>query len=241
MAFLQPPEDRQPAFNIPAAVGALIAAFIAVHIARVYIFAGQSEAILERYAFNPALYSQAFLAAHNFATPSLWARAIPFVSYIFLHGDFTHLAINSLWLLAFGPVVARRFGGALFLLFFFICGIAAALVQLACSWGDFEPVIGASGAISGLMAAGIRMLPLQDMRNPTWHPVLPLTSPQVLVFSLIWVVINVASGLTGFAGVGSELRLIAWQAHLGGYAAGLLLTDLFERLRREPSDVDRLA
>jgi membrane associated rhomboid family serine protease len=222
MAFLQPPESRQPAFNVPGVVLLLIGAFVAVHVAR--NFGLLPDDILERYAFNPALYSQAFLSAHNLDAGPLWLRVVPFVTYIFLHADATHLAINSIWLLAFGPVVARRFGSGLFLVFFFVCGVAAAAVQLAFSWGEFEPMIGASGAISGMMAAAIRMLPLQDLRSAqSSQPLMPLMDRQVLIFSTVWIVINTVSGVTGFAGVGTELRLIAWQAHLGGYLCGLLL------------------
>ena len=83
---------------------------------------------------------------------------VPLVSHMFLHGGFLHLTVNCLWFLAFGPIVARRYGTAMFLLFFFVCGVAGALTYLAFNWGSPEPVIGASGGISGLMAAGIRML-----------------------------------------------------------------------------------
>ena len=107
---------------------------------------------------------------------------MPFVSYMALHNDVTHLAVNSLWLLAFGPVVARRFGAGLFLLFFLICGVAGAATYLALNWGSPEPVIGASGAISGLMAAGLRLLP--TMRpSPGTEPLLPALSRQVVMFS----------------------------------------------------------
>ena len=57
---------------------------------------------------------------------TVWERAIPFVSYMGLHASWTHLVINCLWLLAFGPVVARRFGSVLFLVFFLVCGVAGA-------------------------------------------------------------------------------------------------------------------
>jgi membrane associated rhomboid family serine protease len=238
MAFLQPPASQQPAVNIPWPVALLLVAFVAVHVLRTVLLPGLSDVILARYAFNPALYSQAFLSANNLDPGSLWDQSIPFLSYIFLHGDWTHLAINSLWMLAFGPVVARRFGALRFFLFFFVCGIAAAAVQMLCTWGQFAPIIGASGAISGLMAAGIRMLPLQGpLHERLGTPLLPLLSRQVLLFSSIWAITNVAAGLTGFAGVGSEIRLIAWQAHLGGYAAGLLLCDLFDRWRNQTAPV----
>lgn len=229
MAFLQPPASQQPAFNVPMSVALLLALLVAVHVVLALLPADESEALVMRFAFNPALYSPAFLHAHGIADAvPLWLRVVPFVSYMLLHGDLTHLAINCLWLLAFGPIVARRFGAGLFMAFFLVCGIAAALVQLFSTWGQFVPIIGASGAISGLMGASIRMLPLAGPRGT--GRLLPLTSSRVVLFSLIWVVINVVAGLTGFTGVGTELRLIAWQAHLGGYACGLLLSGLFDRM-----------
>jgi membrane associated rhomboid family serine protease len=168
---------------------------------------------------------------------SLWERAIPFVSYMGLHGSWTHLIINCFWLFAFGPIVARRFGNALFLLFFLVCGVAAAITYLAFNWGGALPVVGASGAISGLMAAGLRMLPGQaPWVQQSEAPLAPLFSRQILVFAVIWTAINLMTAVTGF-GMGGESGLVAWQAHLGGFFAGLLLCAPFDRLR--PRDVDR--
>jgi len=228
MAFLQPPASQQPAFNVPVSVTVVLGLLVAVHVLLALLPADQSEDLVLRFAFNPALYSPAFLQSHGIDAVPLWLRVVPFLSYMLLHGDLTHLAINCLWLLAFGPIVARRFGSLRFLAFFIICGIGAALVQLFSTWGQFAPIIGASGAISGLMGAGIRMLPLAGPRQT--GPLLPLTSSRVVFFSLVWIVTNVVTGLTGFAGVGSGLRLIAWQAHLGGYACGLLLSGWFDRV-----------
>ncbi|HEX2590862.1 MAG TPA: rhomboid family intramembrane serine protease [Rhizomicrobium sp.] len=230
MAFLQPPASQQPAFNVPTSVVLLLVLLIGVHGALALLPAATADSIVAQYAFNPALYSSAFLDTHHIDGGAWWQRAIPFVSYIFLHADLMHLAINCLWLLAFGPVVARRFGGLRFLIFFLICGICAAAFQMVCSWGSFAPIIGASGAVSGLMAAGIRMLPLQDNRiSARFEKLMPIWSRQVLLFSIVWTLINVVAGITGFAGVGTELRLIAWQAHIGGYVAGLFLSTLFDR------------
>src|SRR5579872_1228617 len=159
MAFLQPLPPHQPLFRAPAVVVCLIGFFAAVHLLRTLVEPMQDAFWVSRFAFIPALYSPAFLAAQGLQPVSWWWRAVPFVSHMALHNDFVHLAINSLWLLAFGPVVARRFGTALFLLFFVICGIAGAATHLAFNWGSPMPVIGASGAISGLMAAGLRLLP----------------------------------------------------------------------------------
>lgn len=235
MAFLQPqssdPWIRQPVFRAPAVVVSLIAILIAAHGARVLMPPGLSAELVNQFAFIPARYSHAFLATHN-VDPGGWlARGVPFVSYMALHNDFTHLAINSLWLLAFGPIVARRWGGFLFLLFFLTCGVAGALTHLAFNWGSLVPVIGASGAISGLMAAGLRLLPSQaPWARAGEEKLAPIFSRQILIFTLVWMGINLLAGLTGL-GVGGEVGMIAWQAHLGGYLAGLFLAEPFDRLR----------
>jgi membrane associated rhomboid family serine protease len=232
MAFLQPHAPRQPVFRVPAVVLILIAALVGAHVARTLASEAQSLAWINQYAFIPARYAHAFLSQHGMG---LVAQAVPFLTYMFLHNDYTHLAINSLWLFAFGPIVARRFGPVLFLVFFALCGVAGAATHLAFNWGSADPVIGASAAISGLMAAGLRLLPTErppwaDTAPPSEAPMLPLWSRQIILFTLIWAVLNVVAGFTGF-GMAGEVGLIAWQAHLGGYFAGLLLSGPFDALR----------
>ena len=222
MAFLHSGPARQPAFNAPLVVLGLIAALVAAHGLRMALPAAQSDALIARYAFVPARLL--------FAGP-LWDKAVPFVSYMALHGDWAHVGINSLWLLAFGPIVARRFGAPLFLLFFLACGIAGAALFLAFDWGGTNPVVGASAGISGLMAAAIRLLPRHfSWAQPAEAPMAPLLSRQVLSFSAVWVVLNMVAGTLGL-GLAPEGQAIAWQAHLGGYFAGLVLASAFDRLR----------
>jgi membrane associated rhomboid family serine protease len=239
MAFLQSqpsnPWTRQPIFRIPGVVLGLILLLVLAHVARVMAPGSLSGDIINRFAFIPARYSPTFLAAHDLDPGSWIDRAVPFVSYMALHNDFTHLAINSLWLLAFGPIVARRFGAPLFLLFFLICGVTAAVTHLAFNWSSLMPVIGASGAISGLMGAGLRLLPTQaPWAVPGEDKLAPIFSRQIVIFTVIWMAINLAAGLTGF-GMGGETGLIAWQAHMGGYLAGLLLAGPFDRFRPRPA------
>src|SRR5205823_3261481 len=125
--------------------------------------------------------------------------------------------INSLWLFAFGPIVGRRWGSVLFLVFFIVCGASGAVTYLAFNCASPIPVVGASGAISGLMATALRMLPGQaPWAVPGEAPLAPLFSRQILVFTAIWATINLLTGLTGL-GMGGESGLIAWQAHLGGF------------------------
>jgi len=235
MAFLQSAPPRQPIFRAPAVVLWLIAVVAGLHALRLWLPAALGQDMVYEYALIPARYSHAFVASQAGLVASwpgtVLERAIPFVSYMGLHNDWTHLIINSLWLLAFGPVVARRQGPLLFLLFFLVCGAAGALAYIALNWGSPVPVVGASGAISGLMAAALRMLPGQaPWAEPGTAPLAPLFSRQILIFTVVWAAINIVAGITGL-GVGGESGLIAWQAHLGGFLAGLLLCGPFDALR----------
>jgi membrane associated rhomboid family serine protease len=242
MNAMVPPEDipdqPQPFLRLPVGVGILAALLIALYAALSFAPPALYEYVLVNYAFIPARYSPAFLAAHNADAGSLIGRALPFVTYIFLHGSWMHVIVNTVWLLAFGPVVSRRFGVLRFLAFFILCGIAGAAIQLACSWGSTDPIIGASAAISGLMGAAFRLLGRDGGGVFRPQPLAPIFSRQILTISLVWVVINVIAGVTGLGTGGTGVQLIAWQAHLGGYAAGLLLAGLFDPLSRlKPGEV----
>jgi membrane associated rhomboid family serine protease len=240
MAFFQDPA-RQPAVRLPAATLGLVVVLVAAHVARIMATPAVQRAIIVNYAFFPARYSKAFLAAHGLDPGSLWDRSIPFVSYIFLHANFTHLLLNCVWLLPFGAITARRFGVLEFYAFFLICGVAGAAAHLATHWGSPDYAIGASAAIAGLMAAGFRLLPFADATRkngepqsgvtyPTLPPILPILSPRVLLWSALVIAIFTFAGVTGL-GSGPGVQVVAWQAHIGGYLAGLVLAGPFDQLR----------
>ncbi len=144
----------------------------------------------------------------------------------------------------FGAITARRFGALAFFAFFLTCGAAGAAAHLAFNWGSPDPVIGASGAISGLMAAGFRMFPpfgkfvadsgsraiAAGISARSEPPLAPFLSSRILTWSALWITINVLAGVTGL-GAGPGVHLIAWQAHVGGYLAGLLLAGPFDILQ----------
>ena len=232
MAFFQEVRPaREPIFRAPAAVLGLIGLLIVAHVARMLAPPALSLRILNEFALDPAAY------VSPAATWIDWL--VPPFSHMLLHGSLMHLTINCLWLLAFGPVVARRFGSASFLVFFVLCGIAGAACFVAMEWGMNVGAIGASGAISGLMAAAIRMIRFRDpYLNIATLPLMPVFSAQVLLFSAVWLALNFLTGLFGGVVMGT-IEPIAWQDHLGGYLAGLLLAGPFEyyvgfaaRLRR---------
>lgn len=223
MAFFQESTpSRAPFLNAPASVLILIGVIVASHLARIASGAN-AETLLVEYAFIPARYVAGF-------PTTLGSQILTFFSYVFLHAGYTHLIINALWLLAFGPEVARRLGTLKFLLFFFFCGAAAAALHLAFNWGSVNPVVGCSGAVSGLMGAAIRILyGRRGFIFGDGHALAPLFSRPIVTFSLMWVLVAVVTGIFG-VGVTGDALFVAWIAHLGGYFAGLAAIGPFDAM-----------
>lgn len=148
-------------------------------------------------------------------------------SSMFLHGGWPHALANAAFALPFGSAVARLHGPGLsralgFFGFYLLCGLVGGLVHIAFNLGDMTPVVGASGAVSGLMGAGARLLGRHGRLGP-------LGGPFVLALTGSYVAINLVMGLFGFAFTETGAG-VAWQAHLGGYFAGLLLIGPWARL-----------
>jgi membrane associated rhomboid family serine protease len=167
------------------------------------------------------------------------------VTYAFLHGSWAHVGFNCVWLVAFGSAVARRFSAARFLLLLLVASIAGALVQYIADVTSFQIVIGASAAVSGAMGAAIRFIfrpsdePVQmfdrSRLNEAFRlPALTLretfTTKATIAFVVFWFVSNLLFGLVPSLG-GLGTGPIAWQAHIGGFLAGLLLFPLFDPAR----------
>ena len=230
----------EPIFNVPSVVVSMIAVFGIIHAVRELILSAQQDVeFLWLFAFIPARYTPAVLAVDTLPG-GLGADVWTFVTYALLHGDLTHLAINVIWLLPFGTAVARRFGSARFLALFAASAAAGAGVHLLTHPGELLPMIGSSAAVSGFMAAAIRFVfqaggPLGVFRGgeaPIYHvPAVPLREalrdPRILAFLVVWFGLNALFGVgsVGFLGVDQP---VAWQAHIGGFLAGLLLFPLFD-------------
>ena len=139
---------------------------------------------------------------------------------LFLHGSWPHLLSNAAFGLAFATPVARRMGvdalGAVaFFLFFLVCGVVSNLGYALVVPHETAPLVGASGALAGLMAASSRL-----MAPGPW--LAPLNSQPVISMAGAWILVNLIVALVGWA-PGAGDAAVAWQAHLTGYAAGLLL------------------
>jgi membrane associated rhomboid family serine protease len=234
-------------FNVPAIVLAIIGICVLVLVGEELLLSNEEDiAFLYHFAFVPARYGKSLLPTESFpggTGADIWT----FVTYAFIHGDISHLGMNSLWFLPFGSAVARRFGNLRVIGFFAATAAAGAFTHLVTHWGELMPMIGASAAVSGFMAGAIRFAfqrggPLAMFRNedPAAYlvPAAPLSSalrdPRIMVFLLAWFGLNLLFGIGSISLPGGE-QSIAWQAHIGGFLAGLLLFPLFDPVPAQPT------
>lgn len=238
-------QKRQPVFNAPASVVGTLAVLIVVHAVRSALPEEQGVELLWTLAFVPARYSAALPAIPGGGL----ADVTSFMTYMLVHGDATHLVVNSVWMLAFGSAVAKRAGNGRFLLFSLACGIAGALTHLALYFGDMRPVVGASAAISGQMAAALRLIlgPRVRIASAETNPpsTLPplgetLRDPRMQVIVGVWTAMNLIFGL-GYVSLTEGEAAIAWEAHIGGFAFGLLCFGLFDRSAPPPPEPSEAA
>jgi membrane associated rhomboid family serine protease len=237
----------EPIFNVPPVVMGTIAAFVVVQVGRQFLLSADDDIdFLLWFSFIPVRYDSALepgVALPGGLAADIWT----FVTYALIHGNWVHLGVNSVWLLPFGTVVARRFGGWRYLLLFAITAAAGAAAHLLTNWGAILPMVGASASISGFMAAATRFAfqpggPLDSWRHhdPESYliPAAPLPvvlrNPRVFAFLGVWFGLNLLFGVGAAAVPGSD-EAVAWQAHIGGFLAGLLLFPLFDPVPRAPS------
>jgi membrane associated rhomboid family serine protease len=238
--------QREPLFNIPTVIVALIAVLAGIHGFRTLLLSDeQNIEFLLTFAFIPVRYDASIVPSG--ALPGgFGAEVWTFVTYSLIHANWMHFGVNSIWLLPFGSALARRFGAIRFLAFFGVTAAAGAAMHLATHAGEQFPMIGASAAVSGAMAAAMRFAfqrggPLnmmrtgddQDYRVPAIPLVRMLSDARVLIFVGVWFAINIIFGVGSFSITGSE-ETVAWQAHIGGFLAGLLLFTWFDPPGRSP-------
>jgi membrane associated rhomboid family serine protease len=230
---------REPLFNIPPVVIAVLAALALVHAVRTLLFNEQQDIeFLLTFSFIPVRYDSSVVVGE--ALPGGGADIWTFVTYALIHADWMHLAVNAVWFLPFGSAVARRFGAVRFLAFFVVTAAAGAAFHLATHAGEQFPMIGASAVVSGTMAAAMRFAfqrggPLgllgRSDEGSYRVPAIPLrgvlSDARVMLFLAVWFGINILFGLGSLPVTGSE-HSVAWQAHIGGFLAGLLLFSWFD-------------
>ncbi len=230
----------QKAFDVPGVVLLLVLVFAAMQVWRdLFLTPSEDYRFLLRYAFLPLRYSLPPEVSMSSLPGGLAAAVLGPFTHMFLHAGWLHLVVNSLWMAAFGAPVARRTGALRFIVLMLVSAAGGALFYLAMHWGEPSLLIGASGGVSGLMGASIRLIhaggaSLSEGLRRDLTKVRPLSVLQVFLlprpraFVLIWLGVNLLFGVFGI-GSGGRMNAIAWEAHMGGFFTGLLFFSLFDR------------
>jgi membrane associated rhomboid family serine protease len=154
---------------------------------------------------------------------------LPFITSTFLHGSWMHL-IGNMWILwLFGDNVEDKMGKARFLAFYLICGFLASLTHYAFNISSDLPVVGASGAVAGVMGAYFLMF--RKAKVLTLIPPFFLFNFPAWIYLGFWALTQLYGGATGLLSLG-DTQAIAFWAHIGGFLAGMILFKLFLRPRQ---------
>jgi membrane associated rhomboid family serine protease len=148
------------------------------------------------------------------------------ITSMFLHGGLMHLLGNMLFLWVLGDNVEDALGHRRYVVFYLVCGVLAALAHAAMEPGSTIPMVGASGAISGVMGAYLVLHPKARIKVLVSYFIVWL--PAFVVLG-VWIVFQVISAGAAAGGAGGG---VAWWAHIGGFLAGMLLCGLFSRRDR---------
>ena len=216
-----PIRDYNPTTRTPYVTIALIAACILIFIWQMSLGERDGQVVVYKLGFVPALlFGEATLGAEAALLPA-WTTLF---TSMFLHGSIMHLAGNMLYLWIFGNNIEDVMGHGRFMVFYLVCGLAAAMAQAVPDMGSTIPMIGASGAISGVLGAYLLLFPKAKVQV-----IIPIgffimrTLPAGWLLGL-WIAFQVFSGISaGIAGGG-----VAWWAHVGGFVAGMALVHLFK-------------
>jgi len=204
------------------AVGSLIAVNAVVFYFELSLRPDLVEPFIQAFGLVPArITAGSPLAVHKY-----W----PVFTSMFLHGGWLHIIGNMWFLWIFGANVEDRMGHFRFLAFYFICGIAAAALQCLTNLGSTLPTVGASGAISGVMGAYFALFPTSRLLVMVPVFIFPFffELPAVLYLAF-WFLLQLFSGTIALSEASAQVGGVAFWAHVGGFATGIVLTPVFVR------------
>ena len=246
------PQDppREPILTLPGALTAYVALIAVIHL-RVLLPPELENWTIDVFGFIPKRYDSTLL---DITFPGgTGAKVWTFVTYSLLHANLAHIGFNVLWLLPFGSALARRFGAFRFFVFMAVTATGGALAHLLTHEHGIAPMIGASASVSGAMAAAIRFAFVKGSflsfnrgdadaaaKVPALSLLHALRDTRVLGFLGAWFGVNIIFGVGSIA-IGADGGSVAWQAHIGGFLAGLMLFSLFDPVpRARPDAADAL-
>jgi len=217
-----PYKDDNPIHIIPLVTILIIALNILVFIMQ--LFSGEDSASIA-YSYGAIPHNIISLTSSQPIPP-----ALTIFTSMFMHGGLFHIAWNMLYFWIFGNNIEERLGHIRFIFFYLFCGVIAALSHALLSPNSNVPMIGASGAVSGMLGAYLLLFPMAKIRTIVFlgFYITVIQIPALIVIGF-WAIIQVVSGLIsqGNAAQGG----IAFFAHVGGFAAGLITIKLWQPRR----------
>lgn len=228
---------REPMFNLPTPILVLGGLMLAIQALREFVLsAADWQDILLTFSFIPIRYSGSFDFPGGVGA-DIWTS----FTYAFLHGSWMHLILNLIWMGIFGTVVVRRLGTGRFVAFFIVTAAAGALLHYVLHSDSNSPLVGVSAVLSGAIAGYIRfgfaggVGGFPDMMGAYRAPCQTLEqlwqNKRAMMFIGIWLGLNLLFGLFSLGGGGGS---IAWQAHLGGFIAGLFVFPYLDPMPKWP-------
>jgi membrane associated rhomboid family serine protease len=257
----QPRSSREPIFNLPNVVLGCILLLLGIHAIRSLALSDLTnlELLLE-WAVVPARWAVAYggvrpedvIGALERTSPDAAGALAPLahhvlshggkpwtgLTYALLHGSWTHVVLNTIWLAAFGTPVARRFGPWRFLALAAAAAFGGAVAFVVVNPLEVLPMVGASAAVSGMMAAAAWFMFSRPIWLPDGRPAEPherareslgglVRNRNVTIFLLVWLATNYLSAVLAQP-LGITDASIAWEAHVGGFLVGLVLFPLMD-------------
>jgi len=219
-----PIRDNVPRVTLPVAVTAIIILNVAAFLYSLGLDGRAASHLFHLYGVVPVrFFEPVWAAGAGYPDSPGW----PLVSYMFLHGGWLHIILNMWMLWIFGDNIEDVTGHGGFVIFYLLCGLAAVGLHMVFEQSSPVPVIGASGAVAGVMGAYIMLYP--HGRVLTLVPIifipLFLRIPSYLFLS-VWFLSQLAAGLISSA---NNAMNVAWWAHVGGFLAGCVLIHWFRR------------
>jgi membrane associated rhomboid family serine protease len=223
---LFPIRDSVTRSRAPVTVWAIIAANVAAFIYQLGLGDYELQEFLYQHALVPRRY---FFPAWGMANDLTPLDVTPFLTNTFLHGGFLHIILNLWTFYIFGPALEDRLGPPRFLTLYLLSGLAASFAHAAFNAASEVPVLGASGAIAGVIAAYAVRFPYAWVRVLVPIVIIPLFfSIPAMVFAGLWFFMQVFQGAIELSNPFGDAAGIAWWAHIGGFVAGFLLLPLLE-------------
>jgi len=223
-----PLRDDQPSFSTPFINYFLIVLNVLVFIWELSV--GLNTRAFQAFALEFGVvprHTLAVLTGHSYAAPA--SAILPLFTSMFVHASPLHVAGNMLFLWIFGDNVEDYLGHFLYLLFYLLSGVAAAITHILLNANSRVPIIGASGAIAGVMGAYFILYP--RARVLTWFPPIFFFHVPAWLMLGYWFLLNFLSGTAVSAEATPASGGIAFWAHVGGFVAGVVMIKLFPERR----------